>query len=166
MSRRKPQEDDSEADVGEQRVCGKTKHLCRVDKIRHAANLERDKDAQGVSSASALAHAVLGFPIIVPASVYNWSMTLSSALVGALRSFNRMDPMARAGMLPIADGSDFVKRVMSSPSNQSQAPAGSGSPPLDGAAVSQTQRELVEEAGESIQKAKLDPYVFSPPGMD
>jgi hypothetical protein len=136
-----------------------------VDKIRHAANLERDKDAQGVSSASALAHAVLGFPIIVPASVYNWSMTLSSALVGALRSFNRMDPMARAGMLPIADGSDFVKRVMSSPSNQSQAPAGSGSP-LDGAAVSQTQRELVEEAGGSIQKAKLDPYVFSPPGMD
>lgn len=166
MFRRKPQERDSEADVGEQRVCGKTKHLRRVDKIRHAANLERDKDTQKVSSIPALAHAALGFLIIAPAPVYNWSMTLSSALVGALRSFNRMDPMARAGMLPIADGSDFVKRVMSSPSNQSQAPAGSGSPPLDGAAVSQTQRELVEEAGESIQKAKLDPYVFSPPGMD
>lgn len=137
-----------------------------MNKVRHAANLECDKDTQKVSSIPALAHAALGFLIIAPDPVYNWSMTLSSALVGALRSFNRMDPLARAGMLPIADGADFVKRVMSSPSNQSQAPAGSGSPPLDGAAVSQTHRELVEEAGDSIQNAKLDPYVFSPPGMD
>jgi len=55
---------------------------------------------------------------------------------------------------------------MSSPSNQSQAVAGSNSPLPEEAAISRTQRELVEEAGDSIQNAKLDPYVFSPPGID
>lgn len=137
-----------------------------MNKVRHAANLECNKATQKVSSIPALAHAALGFPIIAPVKVYNRSMTLSSSLVGALRSFNRMDPMTRAGMLPIADGLDFVKRAISSPSNQSQAVAGRTSPLPEEAGTSQTQREFVEEAGESIQSAKLDPYVFSPPGME
>lgn len=137
-----------------------------MNKVRHAANLECDKDTQKVRSIPALAHAALGYPIIAPKPVYNWSMTLSSALFDALRSFNRMDPLARAGMLPIVDGADFVKRAMSSPSNQSHAVAGSSLPLSQEAGISQPQRELVEEAGDSIQNAKLDPYVFSPPGMD
>lgn len=67
--------------------------------------------------------------------------------------------MTRAGMLPIVDGTDFLNRVMSSPSNRSRTVAETSSPP-------ETKRELVEQAGDSIQNAKLDPYVFSPPGMD
>lgn len=81
-------------------------------------------------------------------------MTLSSALVGALKSFNEMDPMTRAGMFPITDGAGFLNRIASSPA-----------PQRTGGSL-QTKREIVEAAGDSIQNAKVDPYVFSPPGMD
>ncbi|ODU25369.1 MAG: hypothetical protein ABS95_00160 [Verrucomicrobia bacterium SCN 57-15] len=93
-------------------------------------------------------------------------MTLSSALVGALKSFNERDPLTRAGMLPITDGADFLNRVVSS--KQLRAVSGDGSPPLAqaGPPLQETQRDLVEGTSESIQNAKLDPYVFSPPGMD
>lgn len=78
-----------------------------------------------------------------------------------------MDPMTRAGMLPIVDGVAFLNRVMSSPSNRSRTVSETGSaPPEEDGISSQTKRELVEQAGDSIQNAKLDPYVFSPPGMD
>jgi hypothetical protein len=82
-------------------------------------------------------------------------MTLSSELVGALKSFNERDPLARAGMFPITDGTGFLNRVML-PTNQPEV-AGSSE---------ETPRNLAEEASDSIQNAKLDPYVFSPPGMD
>lgn len=78
-----------------------------------------------------------------------------------------MDPVTRAGMLPVVDGVDFVNRAVSSPSNRSRIVAEAGSAPPEEAGISsQTKRELVEQAGDSIQNAKLDPYVFSPPGMD
>jgi len=94
-------------------------------------------------------------------------MTLSSALLGALKSFNEMDPMARSGMLPVADGLDFLNRVMSSPSDQTRVSAGGSSPAQREIELSsKTKRQMVEAAGDSIQNAKMDPYVFSPPGMD
>jgi hypothetical protein len=83
-------------------------------------------------------------------------MTLSSALVGALKSFNEMDPMARSGMLPVADGLDFLNRVMSSPSDQTRVSAG-GSPPAQREIElsSKTKRQMVEASGgDSIQNAK------------
>ena len=88
-------------------------------------------------------------------------MTLSSALVGALKSFNERDPLTRAGMLPITDGVGFLNRVTSSSRPVSDSPLERGGPRLQ-----ESERELVEQAGDSIQNAKLDPYVFSPPGMD
>ena len=95
-------------------------------------------------------------------------MTLASALVGALRSFNNMDPTTRSGMLPIVDGVDFLDRVMSSSPNQTPALKAARSSPSQKEAElsSTTKRDIVEEAGDSIQKARVDPYVFSPPGMD
>ncbi len=82
-------------------------------------------------------------------------MTLSSELVGALKSFNEMDPATRTGMLPITDGARFLNRVVSSPPDQAPAPAGRSSP-----------EKAAGGAGDFIENAKLDPYVFSPPGMD
>lgn len=138
-----------------------------MNKVGHAANLECDEDAQNIGSASTLAHIARRFPIIARGQGYNWSMTLSSALVGALRSFNKMDPMTRSGLLPIVDGADFLHGVMSSRSNQPRAVAGSNLPaPEEASMSSQSKRGLVEGAGDSIRNAKLDPYVFSPPGMD
>ena len=94
-------------------------------------------------------------------------MTLSSALVGALKSFNERDPMTRSGMLPVTDGLAFLNRAVSPPSDQSPAVPGRGSLPRGETEVaSQAKRELIEGASDSLQKAKLDPYVFSPPGMD
>lgn len=95
-------------------------------------------------------------------------MTLSSALVGALKSFNERDPLTRAGMLPITDGADFLNRVMSSPENHVPAVTGSSSslPGRAGMPSPGIKRDLAEGVSESIQNAKLDPYVFAPPGMD
>lgn len=95
-------------------------------------------------------------------------MTLSSALVGALKSFNERDPLTRAAMFPITDGADFLNRVISSPANHAPAVTGSSSslPGRAGMPSPGIKRDLAEGVSESIQNAKLDPYVFSPPGMD
>ena len=108
------------------------------------------------------------FSSIAPKRGYNGSMTLSSALVGALRSFNGMDPVTRCGMLPVVDGADFLNRVMSSSPNQTPAlEAAESSPsPKEAELSARTKREIIEEAGDSIQNARVDPYAFSPPGMD
>ena len=94
-------------------------------------------------------------------------MTLTSALVGALRSFNGMDPMTRCGMLPLVDGADFLQRVSSSPNPTPALEAAGSSPsPKEAELSARTKREIIEETGDSIQNARVDPYVFSPPGMD
>jgi hypothetical protein len=140
-----------------------------MDELRQAANLECDEAAQDIRSACALIHGrVPRFFIIAPEQGYNWSMTLSPALVGALRSFNTMDPMTRCGMLPMVDGADFLQRVMSSSPNPTPAleAAGSSPSPKEAELSARTKREIIEETGDSIQNARVDPYVFSPPGMD
>ena len=165
----KQQQRHGECNVTEQRVRGEAQHPVRLDELRQAANLECDEAAQDIRSACALIHdRVPRFLIIAPERGYNWSMTLSSALVGALRSFNGMDPMTRCGMLPMMDGSDFLQRVMSAPPNQTPAleAAGSSPSPKEAELSARTKREIIEEAGDSIQNARVDPYVFSPPGMD
>jgi hypothetical protein len=98
--------------------------------------------------------------------VYNWCMTLSSALVGALKSFNEMDPMTRSGILPIADGLDFLNRAMSSPSNQTRAAAQESSSARRELELSKRKGQMIEAAGDLMENAKVDPYVFAPPGMD
>lgn len=144
-------------------------HLIGMDKPRHAADLERDEAAKNIGSVSALFHGCVPRILIIALEWgYNWSMTLASALVGALRSFNNMDPMTRSGMFPIVDGVDFLDRVMSSSPNQTPALEAAGSSPSQKEVElsSKTKRDIVEEAGDSIQNARVDPYVFSPPGMD
>ncbi len=92
-------------------------------------------------------------------------MTLSSVLVGALKSFNEKDPMTRVGTLPITDGASFLSRNISSPPDKS-AHLGRNSVRKEADPSSDAEREFVERAGDSIQNGKLNPYVFAPPGMD
>lgn len=165
----KQQEDHGERDKTEQRVRGEAQHPVRINKLRQAANLDCDEATQDIASVPALIHGrVPRFLIIAPERGYNWSMMLSPALVGALRSFNGMDPMTRCGMLPMVDGAGLLNRVMSSSPNPTPAleAAGSSPSPKEAELSARTKREIIEEAGDSIQNARVDPYVFSPPGMD
>lgn len=68
----------------------------------------------------------------------------------------------------MVDGADFLKRVMSSSPNQTPAleAAGSSPSPKEAELSARTKRQIIEETGDSIQNARVDPYVFSPPGMD
>ena len=75
--------------------------------------------------------------------------------------------MTRSGMLPIADGLDFLNRVTSSPSNQTAVGAGGSSPAQRQIELaSRTKGQMIEAAGDSIENAKVDPYVFAPPGIE
>jgi hypothetical protein len=52
-------------------------------------------------------------------------MMLSRSLVGALRTFNQMDPATRSGMLPVRDGAAFAEKVLAMPPSQAHpAPTG------------------------------------------
>ena len=126
-------------------------------------------------------------------------MTLSPALVGTLRSFNQMDPVARSGMLPVREGTAFEKEVrripppparLASASVSDHQKVGSSVTEVLSAGrevtvpghTSQPVRPITHgqetlpdwespasAAGDTIEKSKLDPYIFSPPntpGLD
>ena len=78
-------------------------------------------------------------------------MRLSSALLEALKSFNRLEVTARAGTLPGADGMTAAHRILAG------NPSAPGNPT--------PRQQLAGSIGESAEKAKVDPYLFSPPEM-
>ena len=120
-------------------------------------------------------------------------MTLSPALVGTLRTFNQMDPVARSGMLPVRDGTAFekeVRRIPTPPARLASARASNnqkvgssvtevlsaGSEVTVPGHAAQPARPITHgqetlpdwespasAAGDTIEKSKLDPYIFSPP---
>jgi hypothetical protein len=120
-------------------------------------------------------------------------MMLSPSLVGALRTFNQMDPATRSGMLPVRDGAAFGQKVLTmSPPQAHPVSTGAASLP-DSSNALETQalaahreqaaplgpkaglpleaelanptdpKSLAPEAGDKIKKARFDPYAFSPP---
>ena len=120
-------------------------------------------------------------------------MTLSPALVGTLRTFNQMDPVARSGMLPVRDGTAFekeVRRIPTPPVRLGSARASNnqkvgssvtedlsaGSEVTVPGHTAQPARPITHgqetlhdwespasAAGDTIEKSKLDPYILSPP---
>jgi hypothetical protein len=48
-------------------------------------------------------------------------MKLSPSLVCTLRTFNRMDPATRSGMLPVRDGAAFGQKVLTMPPPQAHS---------------------------------------------
>jgi len=126
-------------------------------------------------------------------------MTLSPALVGTLRTFNQMDPVARSGLLPVRDGTAFekeVRRIPTPPARLASARASNNQkvgssvtevlsagsevtvpghsaqpvrPITHGQETLHDWESPASAAGDTIEKSKLDPYIFSPPntpGLD
>jgi hypothetical protein len=75
-------------------------------------------------------------------------MRLSSALLEALKSFNGLNLAARAETLPATDGIAAANRILASKASSEVS-----------------KQQFPASIGESVEKAKVDPYLFSPPDL-
>ena len=81
-------------------------------------------------------------------------MKLSAAMMEALKAFSGLEPASRPGLFPIRDGTAFRDNVMKL---AREGPSKRYSQPLQSVA------EQLSPAAESV---RVDPYAFSPPGVE
>ena len=82
-------------------------------------------------------------------------MKLAAAMFETLKAFNGLDPVSRAGLFPIRDVASFNEKVMEL-----------GGKGLVMGRFGQSLEAVAEHVNPAAESVRVDPYTFSPPGMD